>query len=77
MVRVMWSRDEYWQSALTPRQLEMVRLTAEGMTNEQIAARLGLSRWTVKETLIVACRKLGARSRAHCAAIAWTMGLIE
>jgi len=55
----------------------MVRLTAEGLTNEQIAAKLGVSRWTVKNTLIAVCRKLGARSRAHCAAIAWARGLIE
>ena len=36
---------------LTPRQTQMVELVARGLTNKQIAAHLGISVQTVKNTL--------------------------
>lgn len=63
--------------ALTPRQRELVQLTAGGLRDAEIARALGISVWTVKGTLAVVQRKLGARGRAHCAAICWARGEIR
>jgi DNA-binding NarL/FixJ family response regulator len=43
-------------------------LVARGLTNPQIAARLGVSAGTVKDHVSSALRKLGARTRAELAA---------
>jgi DNA-binding NarL/FixJ family response regulator len=52
-------------SPLTARQREVVTLVADGRTNPQIAATLGISVSTVKTTLEAAMFKLGAYSRWH------------
>lgn len=46
-------------SALTPRQLEILGLVAEGWTNDAIAARLGLSVKTVENHLVLVYSGLG------------------
>ncbi|KAK1184372.1 LuxR C-terminal-related transcriptional regulator [Streptomyces sp. NBS 14/10] len=48
---------------LTPRQTQVIMLVALGLTNEQIAARLGLSILTVKSYLRAAMARLGAHTR--------------
>lgn len=58
-----------WAS-LTEAELRVVRLAAEGLTNEQVAARLCLSRYTVETHLKHAFAKLGVESRAELAALA-------
>jgi DNA-binding NarL/FixJ family response regulator len=45
---------------LSTMQRECVRCCQEGMTNEEIAARLGIATETVKGHLAVAYKKLGA-----------------
>lgn len=52
---------------LTPRQLELLRLVAEGKTNEEAARSLGLSPKTVKTVLRRVFRKLGVRNRTEAA----------
>ena len=49
---------------LTDRELAVLTLVAEGMTQRQIAAQLFISHNTVKSHLKNAYRKLGAASRA-------------
>lgn len=49
---------------LTDRQAEVVRLVAEGLTNQEIAERLGLSQSTVKRHLEHLTEKLGVSTRA-------------
>jgi DNA-binding CsgD family transcriptional regulator len=56
--------------ALTPRQLEILRLVAEGLSNGQIARRLATSEKTVGKHLENAYARLGAHSRAHALALA-------
>jgi len=58
-----------WPS-LTEAELPVARLTAEGLTNADIAARLCLSRYTVETHLKHVFAKLGLESRAELAALA-------
>jgi DNA-binding NarL/FixJ family response regulator len=51
------------QKTLTPRQLQLIRLVAEGLTNKEIAANLNLSQFTVKNHLRRVMRQLEAASR--------------
>lgn len=51
------------QKSLTPRQLQLVRLVAEGLTNKEIAANLNLSQFTVKNHLRRVMRQVEAASR--------------
>lgn len=62
---------------LTRRQAEILALTADGMTNEQIASHLTISTNTVKTTVANALRALRAESRTHAVAIALRAGLIS
>lgn len=56
--------------ALTRRQLEILRLVAQGSSNPEIAARLGLSEHTVKRHVANLLSRLGVTSRAAAAAYA-------
>jgi two-component system, NarL family, nitrate/nitrite response regulator NarL len=50
---------------LTPRELEVLALVGEGLSNKAIARRLGISAHTVKYHLEAIFAKLGVRSRAE------------
>ncbi len=51
------------RKALTPRQLQLIRLVANGLTNMEIAANLNLSQFTVKNHLRRVMRRVDATSR--------------
>lgn len=53
--------------SLSPAQLRVARLVAEGMCNAVIAEELGISTWTVKQHLVVIFDKLGVTSRVKLA----------
>ena len=53
--------------ALSPRELEVARLVAEGASNPEIAAQLFLSRKTIERHVSNALAKLGARNRTELA----------
>jgi DNA-binding CsgD family transcriptional regulator len=55
-------------AALSPRELEVVRMVAEGGTAAEIGDELRLSHHTVRTHVRNAMDKLGARSRAHLVA---------
>ncbi|WP_191971484.1 helix-turn-helix domain-containing protein [Streptomyces luteolifulvus] len=59
---------------LTRRQRQVLALAANGNTNEQIGAWLGISPCTVKDILGYAYRTLGATDRAQAVAIALAIG---
>jgi predicted ATPase/DNA-binding CsgD family transcriptional regulator/tetratricopeptide (TPR) repeat protein len=65
-----------WQS-LTPSELEVVRLVGQHLTNPEIAARLFVSRATVKTHLIHVFAKVGVSSRSQLAAETIRRGLVE
>jgi len=60
---------------LTARELDVVRLLARGLTNEELAAELHVSLSTVKTHLGSVQRKLAARNRVEVAAWAWENGV--
>ncbi|HEY3469096.1 MAG TPA: LuxR C-terminal-related transcriptional regulator [Amycolatopsis sp.] len=57
------------ESALTPRQLEVLRLMGEGRTNAAIATRLTISEDTAKSHVKQILRKLGAANRAEAVSL--------
>ena len=54
---------------LTQREIEILRLIAQGLSNQQIAAALGLSEGTVKNHVVNIYAKLGVRTRLE--ALLW------
>ena len=61
---------------LTPRELEVLQLLAEGLSNKAIALRLGISQHTVKFHVNAILGKLGAQSRTDAVVRATRLGLI-
>jgi two-component system, NarL family, nitrate/nitrite response regulator NarL len=62
--------------ALTPRELEVLSLVAEGLPNKSIAARLGISDQTVKFHVSMIYAKLGAVNRTDAVRRAVRQGLL-
>jgi DNA-binding NarL/FixJ family response regulator len=62
---------------LTPRELEVLELLASGLSNKEIAERLGVSFHTVKFHVNAILGKLGAASRAEAVALAAKAGLLS
>jgi DNA-binding NarL/FixJ family response regulator len=61
---------------LTPREIEILRMLAEGLANKQIAARLGISEHTVKFHIASVYAKLGASSRTEAVRIGAQRGMV-
>lgn len=62
---------------LTPRELEVLQLLADGQTNADIAARLVLSEKTVRGYVSNILSKLHLEDRTQVAVFAWQQGLME
>jgi DNA-binding CsgD family transcriptional regulator len=62
---------------LSKRELECLKLTADGLTSEEIAGRLGLSVHTANQYLANTTQKLNAVNRMHAVAKALRSGLFE
>ena len=61
---------------LTPRQLQVLRLLAEGVTARGIATRLGLAETTVRNHIRAVLGELGAHSQLEAVARARAQGLV-
>ena len=61
---------------LTPREVEVLRMLAEGLGNKEIAARLDISEHTVKFHVTSIFTKLGASSRTEAVTLGVRRGLI-
>ena len=62
--------------ALTPREIEVLRLLADGTSNKMIAHRLGISDHTVKFHVTSILTKLNAGSRTEAVTMGVRMGLV-
>jgi DNA-binding CsgD family transcriptional regulator len=62
-------------AGLSPRQVEVLRLLAEGLTNAELAARLVISEKTADHHVSAVLAKLDVRTRREAAAVARTLGL--
>jgi DNA-binding NarL/FixJ family response regulator len=67
-------RDEL--DPLTPRELEVLDLLAEGLSNKRIAQRLRISDQTVKFHVAAICGKLGAVNRTDAVRRAIRRGIV-
>jgi DNA-binding NarL/FixJ family response regulator len=63
--------------ALTPAEVRVLRLIAEGLANKEISAKLSISEETVKGQVRNILGKLGANDRTHAAMIGIKRGIIE
>lgn len=64
------------RTPLTSRERDVLRLAAQGMSNEQIAAELVVSAQTIKFHLSNTYRKLGVQNRTEAAHAAARMGML-
>lgn len=64
------------QESLSDRELEVLALIAQGLTNREAAARLFISEATVKTHLVHIYRKLDVNDRAAAVAAAYERGLL-
>jgi DNA-binding NarL/FixJ family response regulator len=63
--------------ALTPAEIDVLRLIAAGYANKQIAAQLSITEDTVKGRVKSILSKLGANDRTHAAMIGVKRGIIQ
>ncbi len=65
------------ESALTAREVDVLRSVAGGNANKEVAAQLSLTEETVKSHIRNILAKLGAKDRTHAVAIGAKRGIID
>ncbi|MGW6418298.1 response regulator [Streptomyces sp. NPDC055055] len=65
-----------WMARLTEREAEVLRLVATGLTNGEIAGRMGVGPATVKTHVAAVLAKLGARDRTQAVILAYEAGFV-
>jgi DNA-binding NarL/FixJ family response regulator len=77
VVRPLATRPSRPGRRVTPRELDVLQLIADGLANNAIADSLEVSEETVKTHVQHLLRKTHARGRAHAVAIGLRSGLID
>jgi len=70
------ARSDPRLAGLTERELQVLKLVAEGYTNEELAALLTIAESTAKTHVKRILAKIGARDRAQAVVIAYRAGLV-
>ena len=65
------------ERAISERQLQILFLCAEGYGNKEIAEKLGLSTFSVKNHLSIIYDTLGVRTRTEAVVRLWQLGLLR
>ena len=65
------------RSALSPRELEILRLIVKGLNNQEIAEALNITRGTVKWHVNIILRRLDVNDRTQAVVIAAQRGIVE
>ncbi|WP_024758667.1 response regulator transcription factor [Streptomyces exfoliatus] len=66
-----------WAARLTEREAEVLRQVATGLTNAEIAERIGVGPATVKSHVAAVLAKLGARDRTQAVILAYESGFVR
>ncbi|QPK50431.1 response regulator transcription factor [Streptomyces gardneri] len=66
-----------WVARLTEREAEVLRQVATGLTNSEIAERIGVGPATVKSHVAAVLAKLGARDRTQAVILAYESGFVR
>lgn len=64
-------------ATLTPRELEVLRLLADGMSNPEMARELRIGEVTVRTHVAHVLHKLGLRDRIHAVVFAYEAGIVR
>jgi two-component system NarL family response regulator len=62
---------------ITPREIQLLKLIANGLSNKRVAQRVGITENAVKRHLVAILAKLGAEDRTHAVTLALERGLID
>ena len=65
------------EDALSEREIQVLRLVAQGNSNKRVAAELGITEDTIKAHMSSIIAKLGANDRTHAVTIALRRGILE
>lgn len=68
--------ESSYMETLTPRELEVLRMLADGLANKQVALQLGISEHTAKFHVSQILAKLGAGTRTEAVTIGIRRGLV-
>ena len=69
--------EQATQTALTQREIEVLRMAAQGLGNKEIGHRLGMAAGTAKMHLQNIFSKLGVSDRTHAVTLALQRGIIR
>lgn len=61
---------------LTDRELQVLDLASQGLTNREVGAKLGLAQETIKTHVRHYLAKLGARNTTHAVALGYQQGYL-